>query len=247
MTTTLVVGTADLRQALTAVRVHACTDKEQPELHRIRLLVHPQNVAVVATDRFTMALAIASVWEDHGIAPCTVDLLPDDVTKILAIFKAGKESGGDDPEFKLRLDIHEQALEITDCSGLIDGRALRVPRIPADGGDTLAGAPGMIAGAHTGAISMLADMTVNGDSLARFKVAANAYHAPVTIESRRGMLLTRCGESFLGLMMPRKLGDGELMDARHWAEDWDRRLPGLIETARKAAEDDRADLSGGES
>ncbi|WP_280371071.1 hypothetical protein [Nocardia wallacei] len=241
--TILVVGTADLRQALTAVRVHACTDKELPELHRVRLLIHPNNIAVVATDRFTMALAIASVWEDHGIAPCTVDLLPDDVTKILAIFKAGKESGDDSPDFRLRLDIHEQQLEITDCSGLIDGRALRVPRIPADGGDTLAGAPGMISRAHTGEISMLADMTVNGDSLARFKVAANAYHAPVTIEARRGMLLTRCGESFLGLMMPRQLGDSELTAARGWAEDWDRRLPGLIEVARRGD----SEAAGGES
>ncbi|WP_280389266.1 hypothetical protein [Nocardia wallacei] len=233
MTTTLVLGTADLRQALTAVRVHACTDKEQPELHRIRLLIHPQNVAVVATDRFTMALAIASVWEDHGIAPCTVDLLPDDVTKILAIFKAGKESGDDSPDYRVRLDIHEQQLEITDCSGLIDGRALRVPRVPSDSGDVLATAPGMISRAHTDAVSILGDMTVNGDSLARFKQAANAYHAPVTIEARRGLLLIRCGESFLGLMLPRQLADGELAAARGWAEDWDRRLPGLIEVARQ--------------
>ena len=239
MTITLVVGTADFRQALTAVRVHACTDKEQPETHRIRLLVHPQNVAVLATDRFTMGLAVASVWEDHGIEPCVVDLLPDDVGKILSIFKAGKESG-DEPAFQLRLDITEANVTVTDCSGLVDGRALRVPCVPSDPGDVLSGVPGWVANAHRGDLATLADLTVNGDALARFKVAANAYHHPISIEARRNLLLTRCGESFLGLMLPRRLADGELTAAREWAEGWDNRLPGLVGVAT-------AEKRGGES
>lgn len=239
MTTTLIVGTADLRAALTAVRPHACTDSDMPELVRIRLTVGPQTVAVTATDRYTAALAIASTWDHDGEPGERVELLPDDVSKILSIFKCGKESGGDEgPQYLLRLDIDGEYVTITDCSGMIDGRRYRMPRLVTD--DSLDTVPALVDRAHRGKIVRLDDaseLVVSGDNLARFRVAGNTYNQSLTIETRSGghgttpTILIRCGESFLGLMMPRRLLDEDLVRARDWAEGWTARLPEIVGAA----------------
>lgn len=232
ITTSIEVGTADLRAALTSVRVHASTDKNQPELNRIRLAIGAENVVVTGTDRFTAGLAIASVWNLAG-DPCTVDLLPDDVAKVLNIFKAGTESADDEPEYRLRLDIGPERVTVTDCSGLIDGRALKVPRLPtADGG--LSAIPAVIAGHHDSAPTMLADMSVGGESLARFKAAATAYKRALEVSAHRAgrALLVRCGESFLGLLVPRELLDADRARAREWAQNWNHRLPEIVAAAK---------------
>lgn len=239
MTTTLVVGTTDLRQALTAVRPHACTDSDMPELVRIRLTIGPQTVAVTATDRYTAGLAIASTWDHDGEPGERVDLLPDDVSKILSIFKCGKESGGDEgPQYLLRLDIDSEYVTITDCSGMIDGRRYRMPRLVTD--DALDTVPVLVDRAHHGKLILLDDaseLVVSGDNVARFRVASHAYLESLTIETRsagRGsgpMILIRCGESFLGLMMPRRLLDEDLVRAREWAAGWTARLPGIVGAA----------------
>ena len=231
--TSIEVGTADLRAALAAVRVHACTEKDLPDIHRIRLAIGPENVTVTATDRFTAGLAIVSVWTGLGGEPsCTVDLLPSDAGKILSIFPAGKESG-DEPEYRLRLDIGDEHVIVTDCSGLIDGRALQVPRLPtSDGG--LSSIPASIAGHHDSASTMLADMSVGGEMLARFKAAAAAYKQPLEVEAHAAgrALLIRCGESFLGLLMPRSDSEETRARAREWAAAWNRRLPEIVAAAK---------------
>lgn len=238
--TTITVGTADLRHALTAVRAHACADDECPAIHRIRLAVDAENVTVTATDSFTAALAIVSVWRDaldHDGEPVTADLLPDDIDKVLAIFKAGKEKG-DEPEYLLRLHVTSEHVTVTDCSGLIDGREFKIPRLPTDGG-ALCGVPGWIASQHDSAATMLADMVVGGEMAARFKAAATAYGHPLKIEARSAMraLLIRCGDSFLGLLHPRTLGDTQHAELREWADGWDRRLPGIVAAAKAEMSD----------
>ncbi|GAB4582601.1 hypothetical protein [Nocardia sp. IFM 10818] len=222
--TTITGGTADLFQALTAVRVHAAVDKDLAEYQRVRLVFGPENLAVMATDRFTAGLAIVSVWEHSAREPLVVELLPDDVAKILNIFKISGRDAGETPSFTLRFDIDADHLTVTDCSGMIDGRALRVPRLPTD--DTLDIVPGLIHQTNTGQQALLVDMTVSGDSLARFKVAAKSYGESVVIEARGNgrRLLIRIGESFLGLMSPRRLTEDDVIKAKEWADAWDRRL-----------------------
>lgn len=232
ISTSIEVGTADLRAALAAVRVHACTEKDLPDIHRIRLAIGAENVTVTATDRFTAGLAIVSVWNSAGELPRTVDLLPGDAGKILSIFPAGKDTG-DEPEYRLRLDIGDEHVIVTDCSGLIDGRALQVPRLPtSDGG--LSAIPAHIAGHHDSASTMLADMSVGGEMLARFKAAATAYKQPLEVEAHTAgrALLIRCGESFLGLLMPYSDSDQARAQTREWAAAWNRRLPEIIAAAK---------------
>jgi hypothetical protein len=127
----VIVGTGDFRQALASVRVHASDDKESPAVHRVRLQFGRQHVTVSATDRYTAAMAIVSMWGDKppgGYRVVGVELLPDDAAKILSIFKGGKEPTGSgiSPENLLRLEILDEHLRITDCSGMIDGRECRV-------------------------------------------------------------------------------------------------------------------------
>lgn len=235
ISTSITVGTTDFRHALIAVKHHASRDKDLPTVYRIRLAIDEHHVTVTATDMFTAGLAIVSVWDVDGDS-CTVDLLPEDVGTVLSIFTGGKEKG-DEPEHTLRLDVEPGKLTITDNSGLIDGRALKVPRLPTDGG-TLCTVPSLIARQHDSSSALLADMSVSGEMLSRFKAAGNAYSASLVIESHSATraLLIRCGESFLGLLMPARLGDIERAEITEWSEGWAHHLPGIV----AAADTDRA-------
>uniref|UniRef100_UPI000B133762 DNA translocase FtsK n=1 Tax=Nocardia pseudovaccinii TaxID=189540 RepID=UPI000B133762 len=160
-----------------------------------------------------------------------VDIAPSDIKNILAIFTAGKEKS-DTPEYELRLDITNNRITITDCSGLIDGHALTVPRMPTDGG-TLCTIPGLIARQHGSDATRLTDMSVGGEMMARFSAASNAYGQALDIEAHSASraLLIRCGESFLGLMMPRQLLDRDRDERREWSTGWDQRLPDIVTAA----------------
>ncbi|WP_280452272.1 DNA translocase FtsK [Nocardia cyriacigeorgica] len=230
---TVKVGTVDFRQALTAVRVHACADKDVPTIHRIRLAIDHENVTVTATDMYTAGLAIVSIWDGTGPdATVTVDLLPEDVDKVLRIHPGGKDKA-DEPELMLRLDITGERITVTDCSGLIDGRALTVPRMPTDGG-TLCAIPEMVHKQHAAEAVVLSDMMFGGDAIARFRSAGAAYGHGLEVEAHSGAraLLVRCGESFLGLIMPRTITEQQRGEMAEWSRGWDRRLPAIAAAAK---------------
>jgi hypothetical protein len=230
---TVKVGTGDFRQALTSVRIHACTDKDVPTVHRIRLAVGVENVTVTATDMFTAGMAIVSIWDGYGPDEAvTIDLLPEDVAKVLMMHPGGKDKA-DEPELMLRLDVTGERVTITDCSGLIDGRALTIPRLPTDGG-SLGTIPDLILKGHGSPAVVVSDMVVSGDAIARFKAASSAYGNALEVEAHAGVraLLVRCGESFLGLLMPRTLASSERDRMTEWSSGWDRRLPGIATAAR---------------
>ena len=98
--TTIGVSTHDLRRACTAVIPHAHPKDEL--LHRIRITIDRHNITLTATDGWTAGLAIASVWEsEHDLVPIPddgvlVDLAPEQIKKILAVFKAPADKG-DEP------------------------------------------------------------------------------------------------------------------------------------------------------
>lgn len=230
---TVEVGTGDFRQALNSVRVHACADKDVPTIHRLRLAIGTENVTVTATDMYTAGLAVVSIWDGPGPDKVvTVDLLPEDVAKVLMMHPGGKDKS-DEPELMLRLDITADRVTITDSSGLVDGRALTIPRLPTDGG-TLCTIPDLVLKQHTSPAVVVSDMVVSGDAIARFKAASSAYGNALEIEAHSGAkaLLVRCGESFLGLMMPRNLTANERDRMSEWSTGWDQRLPQTAAAAR---------------
>lgn len=244
MHTFVTVGTNDLRQALTSVRAHASTDDRLPSTHRIRLAIGEQLVTVTATDSYSAGMAIVSVWERDADAqePVTADLLPHDVAKLLSIHTGGTDKG-DEPDRRLRIDVTRERITVTDCSGLIDGRALTVPRLPTDGG-ILCRIPDLILGQHSSPDVALVDMFAGGEILGRFKVAGAAYGKPVGIEAHSGSraLLVRVGESFLGLLMPQTIYDDGRVELAEWARGWSERLPEIAAAARSEAAEPAVDI-----
>ncbi|MGW5377473.1 hypothetical protein ACWESM_18705 [Nocardia sp. NPDC003999] len=243
MHTFVTVGTGDLRQALTAVRCHASTDKEQPAINRLRLHFGRQHLAVVATDRYTGAVAIVSLWGTEppgGYTVVAVDLLLDDVAKILNVFKGGEKDRrdtGSTPENLLRLEVLPDRLRITDCSGMIDGRSLQVPRLSATE-SPLAGVITRIEQLHGARPEHIDEMAVSGDLLVRFREASRTYGSPLLLEGRPGdSLLVRVGESLVGILTARSLLGKAAEHAEDYREGWSARLPGMAFEARLVDED----------
>lgn len=238
MRETVIVGTGDLRQALTAVRPHASTDKEDPRHHRVRLQFGRQHVTVSATDRYTGALAIVSLWGDPppgGYDLAAVELLPDDVAKLLAIFKGGKGTAGDgvSPEQLLRLEVFDDRLRITDCSGMIDGRALQVPRLPSED-SALFAVVKLVEQMQRSQATGIDEMAVTGAFVTRFGEAAKTYGAALQFAGfGAGALFVRCGESFLGYCTARELDRDRHDRAADYSRDWSYRLPGLLDEANR--------------
>lgn len=222
----ITVGTADLRAALSSVVVHAGNDEHLPTYTRVRLLVDPVNLWVMATDRFSMGQAIVSIWEQVEPGLATIDVLPEDVKKILSIFKAGKEKADSDaPEFQVRIEADDEFVTLVDCAGFVDGRSYKIPRLPTD--EQFLEIPKMISRAHHSAPVLIEELAVDGPRFARFAVAASAYVKPLLLESHTGFrsLLIRAGESFLGLLMPLNIGEEDATRNKEWSVAWSSRLP----------------------
>ena len=236
------VGTKDFRQALRAVSPHACRDSDLPMINRIRCYVDVENVTVAATDRFSAALGLVSVW-DAAATPVIghLDLSLPDVGMILAVFTAGKDNGVDEPEWQLQIELLEKrtvtasdspdvvshAVRVTDVSGLIAGEVLEFPLLPAS--NAFPDLPQLFSnklGEPTGPLDTFA---VDADLLGRLKTAAHVYGRKPAIlstpASPRSPIIARIGESFLGLVMPRYFGEDDRVQSKAWLDAWQRRLP----------------------
>lgn len=222
--TGIVVGTNDFRAALSTVAVHAYPDGDLPSINRIRIDPDNENVTVTATDRFSAALALASITMHTEPELDPIDLSPDDAAKILSLFKAGKEKR-DEPEYLLRIETTDTHVVVTDSSGLIDGRVLKLPRLPVD--DAFPDIKLMMSRQMHATLAWSDELIVNGDVLARFKSAAGAYHEPLRVESHSGhrSLLVLCGDSFLGTLMSIKPNEDHIAQMHEWNRAWLRRLP----------------------
>lgn len=229
----LLGGTNDFRAGLLSAKVHACTDTELPAMCRVRLDIGPENITITATDRFTAGMSLVSVvahlspdnLEETDLPWVEViDLALDDVDKLLAIFKCGKDAA-DEPEFLLRIESTETHVTVTDSSGMIDGRALKLPRMTAD--DGFPNLPALFAKVHHGTPTVLDGMAVSARFLARFKAAGACYHEALLIEATSGSkaLTIRCGESFLGVLMPVHADDDTDTKHSEWRQAWASRLP----------------------
>jgi DNA polymerase III beta subunit, central domain len=221
------VGTADLRNALRAVAAHASLDKETPVLQRVRLHIQRDNILAVATNRYTLAVAACSIWEnvytDNGVI---VDLSLMQVGEILAMFKSKAEKDDDAGDDDLRIRLTDRYITMTDTAGLFPGKEVTWPRLATEEQfpDLLALMGGFHAKAGTGAAYSL---HTSGRLLALFKVASAVYNAPVTImptQTEGGAMVLSIGESFVGALMPIKPSDEQVIEHAAWREAWDRRL-----------------------
>lgn len=227
----ITVATADFRRALIAAGPHAAKDPEDSTCHRVRLAVGPENLTVAATNRYSAGLALVSV-EEHDGELVNVDLSPENVKEILALFKSGRPGTDDEIGDTLQLATNDRDFKVTDTSGLFPGKSLSLPRYPSD--DNF---PDLQKVAHTALTTPgetgVERLFTSGSLIALFKSAATAYGTSLAIEmtGRNSTLAVSCGESFLGLLMPIKPGEDAEREADAWRTSWLIRLADLQHAA----------------
>ncbi len=222
--TTVTVGTNDLRHALVSVARHASAIPEITSIHRIRLEITRAWVYVIATDRFSAALARVSVVAPDSPNIGRIDLTPENVKEIIAVFKPGKEKD-DEPEWLTQIETDDTHVVLTDVSGMIDGKSIAFVRTPVD--DGFPSIDISISRALAGEPVWLENVHVDGSRIALFESASRQYNRPLTIESRSGTsgLVISCGSNFLGLCMPNRT-DEEIDAATKTAwQNWRATLP----------------------
>lgn len=238
----ITVGTKDFRQALQSVLPHAHTKPDEwPELARLRCHVDRQNLMVSATDRYTAAIGLCSVWSDDLGAAADIgvfDLALDQAKKILAVFKLGGKSSSEDdePEWQLRIQFgaasakDESAplfVRLTDVSGFIPGEQLEMPALPVH--DQMPKLPETFAKFAQTLPGLLDVFGITGTLISRFKVAAAVYNEPLLMTSMGSTglapMLVRCGDSFLGCVTPRRFDEDQALKHKEWLQDWIHRLP----------------------
>lgn len=223
-----VVEMADLRHALRSVVPHLHRgDPSIPELERVRLHVDKDVVTVVATDRFSVGMAVVSVvshnsTEETGPVLGAIDLSPGDVAKVLSIYKGGGKS----QEWLLQVDATTtKHVVFTDVSGFIPGDQLTLSAQPLD--EKFPNVRQLLSNWIDSPPDYLEGFDVAGEMIARFKSAATAYNEPLQLSAHAGTnaMVVRCAESFLGALLPSHPDEDLMLDRKRWAQGWVNRLP----------------------
>lgn len=191
---------------------------------------------VCATNGYSAGLAAVSVFDTDGLtADAETDafsLVPGAVKHLLGLFPAGKTEEGDMGEC-LRFTLTGDDLRVLDVSGLWPGKELALPGV--NSYMTVLNLPLLFQRALEAVRAVPGDVATNGRLLRHFTAAATAYHKPLLIEptGKSTTILLRCGDSFLGLLMPLRLSDEEIIEQQGWAAAWPARLDGPARTLRQ--------------
>lgn len=213
------VDTWEFRAALASVIPHLDSSADpDPLLCRVRAYATPDGLVLVATDRFTVAMATARITDTTGELGC-FDFGPVDAKEILALFRPPKEA--DSPLLKLENDGN--VFRITDASGMFEGKSLKLDALPAaakypDVADIIGRAARAatldieVTGRMAKALGSMGRYVVNPQHLARFVAAGKAYGVELAIEpaGTPPALLVRCSTDFAGVMLPHRLTDSQI-------------------------------------
>jgi Ftsk gamma domain len=236
------VETKDWHAGLTAVRKHTGEKDDLPLLSVVHCTASPDgNLYLAATDRYTVALAVVSIWVDHVGSGEVVefDLGPDDV-KDLQIFKPAKD---DNPENRLRLDVGKYDIAVTEVAGMVEtdaDKSLTLPRLVFT--DKYPAVAKIVAGGIRQAVALreraedegatsdaaVEELFTSSALIGRFDAAASAYREALVIQrtsEARTALLVSCGESFVGMLMPIRPDEDRIARHRDFQRGWANRLP----------------------
>lgn len=196
-----------LRGALISTLPHIASDKNSPDLARLRVFVTTAGVHVGATDRYTMALASVVLVERPQVLGC-FDLYPDTAKLLLKVFRpASKE---DSPV--VRVEVTEKSLRVTDISGLFPGTSLSV--VPATAHPRWPDVPAILGRLWRDRMPA-APLPMPGDKIGRFIAATRAYEWELLAEpviDGRAVVLS-CGDTFVGALMCRPV---DHYDVERW-------------------------------
>lgn len=229
---TIDVETSDFRQALQAVAPHAEKEADIVSIHRVHFSVTPHMLYISATNRHSVACAIANVYEVAGLTGSyeddQFDLTPDLIKEVLMLFKGKANPNGEIGE-ALRIEVKDEEIIFTDISGLFPGKKYAIPRIKIDA--PFPNIPRLIRQTIIGDRKAAPRLAAAGILLGLFVTATKVYGDALIIEptGTRSALLVSCGESFIGLLMPRDIGEDteEASQAKQWRDGWFNRLHDL--------------------
>lgn len=218
----ITVDLSDMRAALVSVAPHMSLAKKEFRLKRVRLAPFGMNLEVSATDRYTLGLALVSIWESDGEAE-VIDLFPEDVRQVLAVFPSPVDGE------EVAIEIRSTAADVTftDVAGLIDGKSLTLPRTVPD--ESFPNVRTLFTRnvLHGGGTPQSGGTWFHAKHLAKFQVAQRCYADPLIIDVTAGLSTTwsvRCGESFLGMVCPISADEDARLEAKRNVEAWDARL-----------------------
>lgn len=243
----LTVPWVPFRRALCAVLPHAAKDREDSiaSLVRVRIYARPDRVYVAASDRFTVALALVEALvppdEEHHL-----DLHPDEVRKILAVFPERK----DELDYTLQLVASPEQLEVRDVSGMVDGERLAVNLLTVS--DDFPNLPRTLARYAHRDPAEASRPAFPLEFLARFKPALKCWNESTIRLSMIGLSagLVLVGEHFVGAVTGVQQSEEIDLDRAAWAtclaDDLPPldRLAGVIDITHLTTEADPADTEG---
>lgn len=243
----ITVKTSALRAALTSVLPHAGTDPDWPVTMRVRLSTTAEHLNITATDKVTAALAVVDVMEvgDDGEIPPDVDLWPDAVRKVLAVFPRPKQDDVDASLLEVVVAEGEgehPAGEVTvrDVSGLWPGESLTLQAAAPDEGFPCVPAVLVKAVERAGAGWHRVTFYDAEATRKKWAAAAKAYGDVLGVRpvgESSTLLLITCGGRFMGAQCTVQLDESADTDPRATAESWLARLSELVPA------DDRTSVS----
>lgn len=209
------------RRALCAVLPHASKDADWPALCRVRVEVRPDGAVLIsATDRFTAGLARLEAHvppdETHQL-----DLHPDEVRKVLAVFREVKE----DLDYTLQLVASTEQLEVRDVSGMVDGERLAVNLMPPT--DEAPNLPARFSEwAHRQPVDTKRP-ALPLEAATRFKPALKCYDETLLRMSMIGLntALIFVGDDFTGFIAGVEVADRTDLSRTSWAAELSDDLP----------------------
>lgn len=206
------VETQDFRYALQAVTPHAEKEVKIVSIHRVHISVTPHMLYISATNRYSVALATASVFEADGLTGSyeddQFDLTPDLVKEVLMLFKSKSNPDGEIGA-ALRIEVGDDEIRFTDISGLFPGKTYAIPRTKIE--DRFPNIPMLIRQSIVGDRKEAPLLATSSTLVGLFVTSARVYGAALVIEptGSKSALLMSIGESFIGLLMPRNLEEDE--------------------------------------
>lgn len=233
-----VVPLFKLRQALLSVKVHA--DSGDDVLGVVRLLPG-EHLHVMATDRYTAAVAQVPITERLDDVADPIDLAVQDVDKVLAVFKMPTDKNQWEMA-SVHVDRHGQEVTFTDAGGLFEGQALTVQVWDSSLPDLR---PLIVARLRSPLNIDGQDVGLGPRHAAKLVTAAKTYVYPAYLELRghkAPAFLVLVGPDFAAVAMPARPSidpDRDPADAdpdlpETWRAGWGRSLDGIAEYVRRA-------------
>ncbi|WP_442884873.1 DNA translocase FtsK [Arthrobacter sp. Soc17.1.1.1] len=245
------VNTMDFRQAMQSCAPHAEKSADIVSTHRVHFTVNEHNLYVTATNRYTVGMSIASVWEHSGLTGSyeddQFDLTPDVVREVMMLFRSKSNPEGEIGD-ALRIEVREKEILFTDVAGLFPGKHYAVPRTHV--GEPFPNIPLLMRQTLQSTVQMPARLATSGSLVKLFIAATSTYGKPLILEptgSRKSMLVS-CGPAFMGLLMPVAAEDDSdlAIELNEWRKDWYNRLQ-EFSREHTAAEEDRLRAAGGKT